>query len=333
MNDGDSLRHLLDSPIDDPKRPKESGTTAGIPGGIWFVGAMLVGGLLVFAGYLIGGRDATPIVADEETTTTTTEPVTATGLPAGFVPLDSRFGGRVERVLFGLDGVHVTISTVSTFSIEGESSAFVGGNWDLILKDGTRMSSVNQVSDSLVPGYLTMRFDLGEYEPDDIESIQHTALAIQTSDGIGLDVGEYSFPSQDSLIEFEHSLEHRTPGGATLTVSDLRLSPSGGDLRWSIAGPGDPTARVSLSVWAYPADGQGYYLPGRTGQEPFFGFGFGLSDGPWLKQGEVVLLAREMLPIEEPLVVTIEVHITWLTFSPVSAPPIPIGDAPVVVVD
>jgi hypothetical protein len=341
MTDNDSLRHLLDSPMDDPKRPKESETATGIPGGIWFVGAMLVGGLLVFAGYLVGGREAIPIVADEETTTTTA-PVTATGFPAGFAPLDSRFGGRVERVLFSPGGVHVTISTVSTFSIEGESSAFLGGAWDLVLVDGTRISSVDQASDALVPGYLTVRFEPGAYGPDDVDAIQHTALGLPKLEPLDLTVSGVVLPTDGSLTTIQDfGIGYRTADGTEFHVAHLTLSPSGGTLHWTLAGPDDPVARVSLSLLASEAspDAEVFvWLQARTGQEQFFGnFGnMSITHGAWQPSGEVAFnlgSGQSPIPTGVELRLNLYGHVEWLSFSPVSSPPIPVDDAPVSVIE
>lgn len=337
MSSDDRLRGLLDSPLDEPPRRDRSDRSAGGFGSLWFVAAMVVGAAIVLLGYLLGGRATTAAPAVDTSTTTISERAEP-GLPPGFVAMDGPFGGRVERVLFGPTGVFVTVSTVTMVGVDGETSAFAGGAWDLVLADGSRISSTDQFSDALLPGYLTVRFEPGSYGPDQVDAIQYVALGIQTTEQISLNVGEHTFADDGTAFESTEAFEHPVADGASFAVSNLEITPGGGRLEWSISGPGEPTARPAILVWAASPDGQGWFLTSRSGQEHFFGFGFGnmdIAQSTWQGGGEVILLSpdRGPIPTGVPMVLTIDAQVTWVSFTPVDAPPIPIGDAPVAVVE
>jgi hypothetical protein len=338
MTDGDSLRHLLDSPLEERSNRPTRTETADSAGRLWVVGAMLVGGLIVLGGYLVGGRESTP-AAGESTTTTTTQPASTTGFPTGFTPLDSRFGARAERVLFSPAGVYVTVSTVSTHSIEGEASAFVGGSWDLVLTDGTRLSSVDQATDALVPGYLTVRFDPTGYGPDEVASIEYTALAVTAIDEATLNIPTISLPENGATLTLDDMLEHTTPDGTGLIIRDIELSTLGGSATWALASDGPTRAKLSASLLATDEGGV-HHFTAITGQEAFFGgFGFGsfaILHGAWQERGDMSFAIQNdavPLPSGVPVDFQLRIQFTWVSFAPVDAPPIPIGDAPVVVVE
>ncbi|MEX2322744.1 MAG: hypothetical protein WEA29_03085 [Acidimicrobiia bacterium] len=255
------------------------------------------------------------------------------------MPLDSRFGARVERVLFSPRGVYVTVSTVSTFNVEGEASAFVGGAWDLVLVDGTRISSVDQAIDSLVPGYLTVSFEPGAYGPDDVDAIQHTALGLPKFENVALSVPGVVLPVDGSPKTIDDlDVEYRTADGTEFRLIDLTLSPEGGSLHWTV-GPDDRVARVSLSLHAGSPDaGVNVWLYARTGQEQVFGNlgNVSITHGAWQSSGEMAFyLGGGESPISTGLDLALNLHghVEWLSFSPVSSPPIPVGDAPVSVVE
>jgi hypothetical protein len=344
----DPLSELLASPLESTGgggSEAGSGSAGGAGGWPWFIAAMALGALVVFAGYSLArvGEPAATQDPTTTTTTTTTEPADpeAARLPAGYVPVDERFGARVERVLARPDGLFVTISTVVVAGIDPSMSApFPGGTWDLVLTDGTRSPSVEESTAGSTPGYTTIRFDPGDLDPEMLASIEYTGVAHHMFESLSATgAAPVMLPADGSEVPVDLDGDgHRLGEGATLVLEDLVMSVDGGSMSWRLDGHGGSTATVGLWGWALVDGVEIARLDVRSGDDPFFIGGFGFFDGSITSRvaregGELLIQVTDGSRLPDGVEATFEFHgdLIWVSYTPTSVT-IPIGNAPVVVV-
>lgn len=340
----DPLRDILSSPLDEDDPPRR-GRGAPVEGGaswpLWFVASMIVGALVVLAAYLVartGEEPAAPDGAHEPPATTAAPTEAVPRLPPSFTSVGDPFGVRVERVLIGPDTVFVTISAVVLAGVNGElSAAFPGGSWDLVFADGARTSSIDELVDPSAPGYTTIRFDTSVGGPEGLASLEYTGVGLRSFEALEpATITGVILPEDGSEAPLTlDPTRHRLADGTTLAFDGFTMSSAGGSMSWSISGDEATRAAVQVSVEVIHDERIIVGLGGRTGQEPTFSFGFGppaLLPGAMLPGGEVIFTAPEPLPTDIELTLQLRSQITWISYTPAGWT-IPIGDAPVDVVD
>jgi hypothetical protein len=340
----DPLRDILSSPLDEddpPGRGRDAPVDGGASRPLWFVASMIVGALIVLVAYLVarpGEAPAPPDGAHEPPATTAAPTETAPRLPPGFTSVGEPFGVRVERILIGPDAVFVTISAVVLAGVDGElSAAFPGGSWDLVFADGARTSSIDELVDPSAPGYTTIRFDTSVGGPEGLASLEYTGVGLRSFEALEhTTITGVILPEDGSEVPLTlDPARHRLADGTTLAFDDFTMSSTGGSMSWGIAGDDPTRAAVHLVVDVIHDETNIVRLGGQTGQLPTFSFGFGppaLLPGVLLPGGEVLFTASEPLPTDTELSLVLWGDITWMSFTPAGWT-IPIGDAPVDVVD
>lgn len=352
----DPLRELLTSPLDysakgrASRRSEKPRRPTSLPGGAWLVAGLVAGALAVLVGYLVGGDDTavqTSVTTEPTTSTTTLAQTTTVALPPGYVPVDEgRLGIKVERVLMRPDGVFVTVSTVVPSGIDGEnSSGFEGGAWELELTGGQILSSTTEAEDAASPGFVTIRFEAGDYGADDLVALRMVGNGLRMSDEVSTaSAGTFTIPADGTEVMVPLAVESfALDAGITLALPEFAISAYFGHLTWRLEGSEtdavatvnpqlvvtDTTTGTDIPTFAQGDFGGFVFLsPGNT----FF------SDVPMTRGGEVGYspasdgIETFQFPTEVAVSADFLIGVSWIAYLPVNVE-IPLAETPVAVVE
>ncbi len=336
MSDGDAFKELLQSPVE-PKRERRThpDPDGRPPGTVWAaLAGLLVGGLVVLAGYwLADGGDATAM--PEVTTTTSTEPVVAPpadidAFPPGYVAVNDRSAVRVERVLLRPDEAIVSMTVAVRRGLDPEATAgFWGGTWELLTGDGVAIPSEAEAFDPLAKGAFSVRFP-GSFTANDLEGIRLTGEALRTTMALETSMADQPLPFAEP-----ESDRFDLDGSVDLVIDTIDLQLEGGLIEWRFEGDDRVRGSVlpTVSLWT-PTTPSGFpgVMPVRHFSTIASVFGTTVP-APFPLRGDMLVL--DPTEISEPGSINrieIDWAVTWFNYIDADVE-IALGDAPVVVVD
>lgn len=335
----DAFKELMKSPLEEPRRrrrdsrkraaePRRGGSGGG--GGSWvpaLVG-MVVGAIVVLAGYLVAGTDDPADEAAGVTTTITTTTTLAAsnlGFPAGYTVVNERIAVRPERILQREATTYVSFSSVVAAGLDpDETAGLVGGLWELELRDGSTVTSEEDFFDPLARGTFTVAFPAVDTAA--ITGVRLVGEALRTTNGF---TSEYAFDpplpfaaDQVDVFLLEDSLE--------LQVDSFELSADGGRIEWHLEGSPDVVASVDLYVETEDGSGR---VPGDTlfeSQSSGFrrNFGTTIAPEPAARSGVIGLEPMDFGNPESTYAARGYWTISWISYLPTDVL-VPIEDVPV----
>ncbi|NNC73952.1 MAG: hypothetical protein HKN93_00435 [Acidimicrobiia bacterium] len=331
----DAFKELLRSPLEEPRKSARESRRAsrrpsgdgGGDGSSWVpvLLAMVIGGVLVIAGWLAAGSDDDDATAETTTTTTTLAAATGSVFPATYTAIDDRLAVRAERILQRGDLTYVSFSTVVAAGLEpDETAGIVGGLWELVLRDGTTVASIEDFFDPLARGTFSVAFP--GVDATALDRVQLVGNAIRTSNGFetrhDFDAG-LPFTADDPT---DLGLEE----GLTLTIDSFDLAESGSRITWHLEGAPEVTASVSAFVETLDGSGR---IPGDTlfeSQASGFrrNFGTTIAPPPARREGEIGLQPMILGNPATTYSATAFWTVTWVTYVDTSVD-VPLEDVPV----
>lgn len=347
----DLLKELLTSPLDNPKQGRRRARSDVTASGVgqegtesapmmawpWVVGAAVLGATIVIVAYLVA--DDGPVAA-APTTTTTSAPAPAandgspSGLPAEYTAVGDRLGMRVERILVRSDGVFVTVTTVIENSLDpDQSTGYQGGIWTLVMADGRRVTSTNESFDALAPGTVSIHFPPAGIVAEDIQALEVNGLANRLTNVVSAESQE-SFILEPGGTPLDLALDPTTfsiDANVELVIDSVSISASGAAIAWSLSG--EATAAVFPVLTIAWSDGTTTVMTTRMQTSGFNFFHPSIATPVMRDGGEAVFdpPTSDDLPADTPLGVTLELQVTWATYSPIVAS-LPVAGAQIAVV-
>ncbi len=258
MTDTSDLADILHSPLDEPEPPWN-----------WWplLAGMVAGALIVFAGYRIADSGSEETVAPPVPATTVTEAPpdepafrepAEMPFPPGYVALtDTEAARPVYGIVVG-DDLVIAVVTVGRRGFEG-GAPYEGGEWVLEPVDGEAVRSSNVVFDAFLPGAFSVAF------PDPGDDVELASLRLVQRWQRDDRNGDATVP----IASLDEPVAIALGNGVTLTLSELVLEGSTGELVWELTGAGDG-GEVFLSIRAerdgevlvdYLPSGQFFFSP------------------------------------------------------------------------
>lgn len=336
MSDTDAFKELLQSPIE-PKRerrarpdPEDRSQTNWWP----LVAGLVLGGLIVTAGYLAAG-EGEEASAPQATTTSTAAPVAVPPteidpFPPGYTAVNDRTAVRVERVLIRPEEAIVSMTVAVRRGLDADATAgFWGGTWELLTIDGGAVQSSTEAFDPLARGAFSVTFP-GSFAEPDIAGIRLTGEALRNTATLETEIEGEPLPfGEPATARFE------LDGNVGLIIDTIDLRLEGGVIEWHLEG--DATVRGSVlptvSVWT------GTTPSGFPGTMPVRHFSsiasvFGSTvPAPFPVQADTLQLDPPLVNDPGEIVrVRIDWAVTWFSYVDTDVE-ISVGDAAVVVVD
>jgi hypothetical protein len=239
------------------------------------VAGIAVGALAVIGGYSVASGDSTTAVT---TTTTTTSATTTAGpsttvvsgdaevaFPPGFLAVTDMIGIKPEYIIDTGDQLIVSFTTASRRGFE-DAVGFYGGDWVLETAAGGELTAAGVTSSPVVAGSFSVQFAKeGEVVPERMYLV--SKWEVDSRDGsIEVPFPGTPFESSDIAIDLG--------GGIVLTLDQLTLGDTSGQVSWSFDGAGDRGGVLSgLFVSVGPASAPAaIYYQSDGGFNPFGGF-------------------------------------------------------------
>lgn len=340
MTDNDSFSELLRTPVEQkgrasktPRRKKDGSES---PGGSVIaiapvVTGLLIGAAIVFGGYLLSGSgngDTPPIQTTVAGTapappSTTTATIEATAFPTGFTSVNPQVAVRPIRLMQRGQDLYISFATAVLQGLDPEaSSGFDGGQWELELQDGSRVTATDEFFDVLTAGAFTVQFALPDGAvPKQVHLIGEalrSAIAFETDvpvEGIPTSLPQQTFPLD---------------GDVSLVIESVDILPEGGAITWRLEGNPGVGASVEPSILIYGEDSNFPSVVRVHGLSNILNVFAGFFDPPRTTSGGTIELDQpEVANPEEILRVEITWNVSWVIYLPTSVA-IPVSDLTVV---